>query len=196
MANCERNCGDCKRCVGAHAQLVIDELNQKLETMTAERDQARKTSAFNKDNHLAAEAEIVRLRFQVEKEHEVAGELQEGLRKQFGGFAAELDALDAKLKVANLQINDLLTWAKDQQAQATMVIEGAGDPENASKFHGRRFALMQVVEKLTGNPELLHGGIEKRICPSTTGTENQVTCIKEHGHQPPHFDGRLIKWRP
>lgn len=39
-------------------------------------------------------------------------------------------------------------------------------------------------------------GPSNRKCASTTGTANQVTCVKEHGHQPPHFDGRLIEWMP
>lgn len=101
MPNCERNCGECGRCVGAHAQLVIDELNQKLESVT----RCNCPSPCNAQGCLLKEIE--RLRAQVEKEHEVAGELQEGLSKQYLESATELDALDAKLKVANLQVREI-----------------------------------------------------------------------------------------
>ena len=57
---------------------------------------------------LSDKAEIERLKAQVETEHECAGELQEGLSKQYRDSAIELDALEAKLKSANLQNKDLL----------------------------------------------------------------------------------------
>lgn len=53
----------------------------------------------------AAEAEIERLKAQVEREHECAEELKEGLSKQYRESATELDALEAKLKSANLQLS-------------------------------------------------------------------------------------------
>lgn len=31
MPNCKRNCGECAKCVGAHAQVVIDEQNAEIE---------------------------------------------------------------------------------------------------------------------------------------------------------------------
>ena len=81
-----------------------NELRQKLDSMTAERDQARKTSAWNKENHLHAEAEVLRLRAQVDKEHECAEELKEGLCKQFAESAKELDAKDGQIKSLVLQV--------------------------------------------------------------------------------------------
>ena len=30
MPNCERNCGECSKCVGAHAQMVIDEKDAEI----------------------------------------------------------------------------------------------------------------------------------------------------------------------
>lgn len=50
---------------------------------------------------------IHQLRLQVEKEHEVAGELQAGLVRQYGEFASEMDAKDAE----NARLRaDLAVW--------------------------------------------------------------------------------------
>ena len=50
------------------------------------------------DIHGECAEEIRRLKAQVETEHECAGELQEGLSKQFRESAAELDAKDAEIE--------------------------------------------------------------------------------------------------
>jgi len=52
----------------------------------------------------AAEAEVKRLKAQVEKEHECARELQDGLLKQYAAFAKELDEKDAEIKRLKVDI--------------------------------------------------------------------------------------------
>lgn len=71
---------------------------------------AYQTTLDLRRNYDAARAEIERLKAKVENEHECAEELKGGLSKQYRESATELDALDAKLKSANLQVDALRKW--------------------------------------------------------------------------------------
>jgi hypothetical protein len=62
--------------------------------------------------------------------------------------------------------------------------------ENFAMMGGSLCALMVRLAK-----EAL-GDIEKQKCLSTTGTNEQVSCVKEAGHHGRHSDGRLIEWSP
>lgn len=57
-------------------------------------------------------ARIKYLEAQVEKEHQVAEELKEGLNKQYAQFAQEMDAKDEEVKRLNIQNGELkaLLW--------------------------------------------------------------------------------------
>lgn len=91
------------------------------------------------------EAEIERLKFQVEREHECAGELQAGLVKQYGEFAAEMDAKEAELKAALLQKGDLNIKVLQLEAEVAKWRAELNGSENAHADTLRLVERMQNV---------------------------------------------------
>lgn len=49
MAACERNCGECARCIGAFAQIAIDEKNVEIKALTLELNAAKNDLRLSKE---------------------------------------------------------------------------------------------------------------------------------------------------
>lgn len=81
--------GTCFICENAQLRAEVEELTQKLDLITTDRDQARKTAEHWKAEHLAGNAEVERLTTVMEV------------------YRLEAFDLQAKLRTSDLQIQDM-----------------------------------------------------------------------------------------
>lgn len=74
------------------------------------------------------------------------------------GERADAAAIEAIKEVQEKDrlISETMEWLKKEQAAATDALSRAHESDVQGRFHGRRFALMQVMEKLAGNRDLTH----------------------------------------
>lgn len=140
-----------------------------LLALQAENAKLRASLDQFKGEYLAGGLEIDRLRAQVEKEHECAGELQAGLVKQYGEFAAEIDAKEQMRK----ETADALDAVRKELTEKDRLYHELSDAiQNLLKAPHNSFNDAMWREKIKGllTPEV------KRKCAHCGSESKNVTC--------------------